>query len=235
MFGLRAPEQPTPAAESGRAAPVEPIQPLGGAAESIAIPLLDQSDPIVRELVRKLSSHSRVTAWLATDGLIRNFTYVVANVADGRTPANLVRPLRPSTGFRVTERGEELSMNPQSGTRYTPLAQAVASIDAAGAAQLYSTLKARIGDAYDEIAEPGTMFDATLERAIVLLLKTPIPEEPFRLVPKGIGYAFADVKLEGLAPAQKLLLRMGPENARIIQTKLRAIAMALGIPARRLP
>ena len=220
---------------SGPAAPSEPIKPLGGAAESIALPPLDQSDPIVRELVRRLSSHPRVTAWLATDGLIQNFTNVVASVAEGRTPASLVRPLRPSTGFRVTERGEELSMNPQSGQRYTPLAQAVASIDPARAAQLYSTIKPRIEDAYGEIAEPGATFDATLERAIVLLLKTPIPEGPFRLEPKGIGYAFADVKLEGLAPAQKQLLRMGQENAHLIQTKLRAIAVALGIPARRLP
>jgi hypothetical protein len=51
----------------------------------------------------------------------------------------------------------------------------------------------------------------------------------------GIGYAFADPKLEGLSRAQKQLLRMGPQNVRAIQGKLREIAGVLGIPDSRLP
>ena len=56
-----------------------------------------------------------------------------------------------------------------------------------------------------------------------------------RLVPKGASYAFEDEALEKLTPAQKQLARMGPRNARIIQDKLRQIALAIGIPADRLP
>jgi hypothetical protein len=57
-----------------------------------------------------------------------------------------------------------------------------------------------------------------------------------RLQPHGgVGYAFADPRDEGLTPAQKQLLRMGPGNARIVQAKLREIALALGIPPQRLP
>jgi hypothetical protein len=48
-------------------------------------------------------------------------------------------------------------------------------------------------------------------------------------------YAFASPALEQLSPAQKLLIRTGPANARRIQARLRAIALALGIPASRLP
>jgi len=50
-----------------------------------------------------------------------------------------------------------------------------------------------------------------------------------------IGYAYADQRLESLTPAQKQLLRTGPRNVRIIQTSLRQIALALGIPPERLP
>ncbi len=69
----------------------------------------------------------------------------------------------------------------------------------------------------------------------MLLIGTPIPNDPIAVVPKGIGYAFADSRLENLTAAQKQLLRMGPENARTIQRSLREIALALGIPPERLP
>ena len=51
----------------------------------------------------------------------------------------------------------------------------------------------------------------------------------------GIVYAYADPRLEGLSPAQKQLLRMGPENVKAIQAKLREIAAVLQIPESRLP
>jgi hypothetical protein len=111
----------------------------------------------------------------------------------------------------------------------------MASIDAAGAARLYGTLKPRIDEAYRELGYPDTPFDRTLERAIVLLLGTPASDGAARLEPKGIGYGYADPALEGLTAAQKQLLRTGPRNVRLIQSSLRRIAIALGIPAERLP
>src|SRR5262245_21703545 len=73
---------PPPQAAAARPAETEvPVQPLGKDAERIAVPPLDESDPIVRDLVRKITSHPSVLAWLATNGLIRNFTTVVSNVA----------------------------------------------------------------------------------------------------------------------------------------------------------
>lgn len=107
-------------------------------------------------------------------------------------------------------------------------------MNAAGAATLYATLKPRIEEAQRDLgsAEP---FDQTLERAIVALLATPAIDGSERLKPKGIGYGYADDRLESLSPAQKQLLRMGPRHARMIKAKLREIALALGIPPAHLP
>ena len=126
-------------------------------------------------------------------------------------------------------------MDPASYERYTPLADAVASVDPAGSARLYATLKPRIEEAYRELGVEEPLFDHALERSIVLLLKTPVIEGPVAVTPDGIGYAFADARLEGLTAAQKQLLRMGPQNTRTIQRTLRAIGLALGIPPDRLP
>src|SRR5438128_1020877 len=86
-FAWRPRAAPTPAATAGGPAAARPTPPLGGTAEPVTIPPLDASDAVVRTLVRALSDRPAVAAWLTTDGLIRNFTVVTANIADGATPA----------------------------------------------------------------------------------------------------------------------------------------------------
>jgi hypothetical protein len=228
--GTQAPARVEAPAEPGPSAPS-----LGGAAEPIVLPPLDQTDAAVRELVKQLTSHPQIAAWLATDDLIRNFVVVVANIAEGKAPASQLRALRPATRLQVAGRGGGLYLDPRSYERYDGLAAAVASIDPAGAARLYATLKPRIADAYRELGVVDTTFDATLERAIVVLLGTPAVEGAVRPAPKGIGYAFVRPDLESLPAAQKQLVRMGPGNAQAVQSSLRQIALALGIPADRLP
>jgi hypothetical protein len=232
VFSDRRPAPPAPPkAVSGT---TEAIRPLGGEPDAITLPPLDETDALVRRLVAALSSHPRVAAWLATDGLIRHFTAAVENIAAGGTPAPHLRALRPSSGFTVIERGGAVLIDPASHDRYTDVAAAVASVDARGSARVYATLKPRIDEAYRELGAPDGSVDRALERALATLLATPIVEGAIRVEPRGIGYGFADPDLEDLAPAQKQLLRMGPRNARIVQDTLREIAGALGIPAERL-
>jgi hypothetical protein len=189
----------------------------------------------VRQLVARLSSHPAVAAWLATDGLIRNFTVVTFNISIGRTPARLLPRLRPSEPFLTRGPDRDLASDPRSYARYDNIAGAVGAIEARGAARLYATLKPRIDEAARELGEAEGGFDAVLERAIVELLRAPVVEPSERLTPKATSFAYADERLESLSPAQKQLLRMGPNNVRIVQDKLREIAGYLGIPESRLP
>ena len=48
--------------------------------------------------------------------------------------------------------------------------------------------------------------------------------------PDGGLWAFSDPAVERLSPAQKHLVRMGPDNAALVQAKLRELADALGVP-----
>jgi hypothetical protein len=229
--------EPAPAADAVSQTDVavsDPARPLGAPVEAIDLPPLDDTDPIVREFVRALSSHPRVAAWLATNGLIRNFTVSVDNVAAGRTPSPHLRVLRPPGSFAVVEGTGGVMIDTRSYNRYNDLAAAVASIDASGAAQLYSKLKPRIEDAYRELGST-TSFDRALESAIARLLQAPAVEGDVALIARGALYQFNDPRLERLTAAEKQLVRMGPRNVRAIQRKLREIALALGIPAERLP
>jgi len=199
---------------------------------AIDVPPLDETDALVRRLVSGLSSHPRVAAWLATTNLIRTFTVAVENITTGASPARHLRVLRPAGPFRIIEDGEVAHVDPRSYERYNGIADAVATIDAGGAAALYSALRSRFDDAYQELGHADG-FDAALERAIATLVGTPLPAAEMPLVYKGALNAFADPRLEALTGAEKQLLRMGPRNVRLIQEKLREIATALGMPASR--
>ena len=239
LFGRK---QPAPVAQSPQGdatAPPQtaaPLTPLGGEPAPIVLPPLDESDAVVRELFKQLTTHPSVAAWLATDGLLRKAAVVLASVTDGRTPSAQLTVLRPSERFAIVERDGRMYLDPRSYKRYDQLAAAADSIDAAGAARLYATLKPRLGEAYGALGRPDTSLDQAVERALVTLLETPIVDDPVALEPaRAVGYAFVDPRLEALSGAQKQLLRMGPENVRTIQRSLRAIALALGIPVGRLP
>jgi hypothetical protein len=203
--------------------------------EDIALPPLEESDSLVRDLVSRLSSHPQVAAWLTTDHLVRNFTVTVVNIADGRSPAVHLKAVAPQGGFTTQGSTSDPYIDPATYARYNTHADAVAGIDARGAARLYATLRPRIDEAYAELGAPDKDFDRTLERAIVELLETPIVESPIQLEGDSVAYTFADARLESLSAAQRQFLRMGPRNMRLVKAKLREIAGHVGIPEGSLP
>jgi hypothetical protein len=236
VFRNRHAAAPAAAPAAATAPPTDVAKALGADVVPIDLPPLNESDDVVRGLVKELSSNPSVLAWLMTDNLIRNFTVVVSNIAAGEPAARQVTALRPKGGFQVEEHGEDLSIDSRSYARFLPLTTATTSINPEDAAKLYTTLKPRIEEAYAELGQGNTTFDQTLERALVLLLKTPVPQGRVAIEPNGaVAYRFADPALEKLTPTQKMLIRFGPDNQRAVQTSLRNIALALGIPPDHLP
>ena len=196
--------------------------------EEIPLPPLADTDPLVRQLVSRLSSHPKVMAWFATGQLIRNFTVVVLNIAEGQSPAPHLRAVPVAGTFIVDARSGAPVIDPRSYRRYDEYADAIAALDAEGTARLYATLKPRIREAAGELGHPDDI-DAVFEQAITELLKTPVINGPVALTSKGLQYEFADPRLASLTAAQRQFLRMGPRNVQASQAKLREIAPYLGI------
>jgi hypothetical protein len=225
-------ESSAPAAKTpSKTAPIQQKEP----GEQIVLPPLDHTDPVVRQLVGRLSSHPTVAAWLTTDGLIMNFVMVTARIANGETPVGELKTLGPIPRFSTRGPDENRSIDPSSYRRYDRHAAAVSALDARGTARLYATLEPRIAEAYRRLPSGDGDFDRVLERAIIELLRVPVIDGDVALVPHGIVYGFEDPRLQELSAPQKQLLRMGPQNVRAIQAKLREIAPHIGIPESRLP
>jgi hypothetical protein len=228
-----------PAAEKIPAAP-GPVATAGPEAEAIA-PLdlpnleLDKSDDLLRSLAPDISSHPGLTGWMRTRDLVRKFVAAVDNIANGLSPRAQVDFFSPRGPFKVARRDGRNVIDPSSYYRYDPVADIFISLDARAAARLYVSLKPLFQEAYRELGYPDEDFHATLTRAVAEMLATPVVEGRVALEKRVASYAMADADLEGLSQAQKHLFRMGPENVQVIQTKLRALALACGIPEYRLP
>jgi hypothetical protein len=199
--------------------------------EHIDLPPLDDSDALVRQRIGTLSGNRLVAAWLATKGLIRNFVVVVENISHGMNPSRHLAVLKPAGQFRVMTRGSQVVVDPRNYDRFSPIAEAAASMDGRAAGRLYQSFKPLLQTAYDELGNQESI-DRAVERTVASLLQVPAIDGDVRLeqTGEGIGYQYADDRLEALNGAQKQLLRMGPRNVRIIQSQLRTFAMTIGIP-----
>ncbi|MDE3153870.1 MAG: DUF3014 domain-containing protein [Acidobacteriota bacterium] len=225
---------PAPTVSRQEAAP-KPAAPVAVNPADVGLPPLDQSDDTVRGLARGLSTHPELAAWLATRDLIRGFAVMIDNVADGKVPTAHLRLFAPKEKFGVSGRDAHLVMDERNYHRFDGLASAIASLDTAGSAATYERLKPLIVVAYRDLGHPDGNVDAALHKAIDNLLATPVLEGPVPLTQRAVAYQFANPDLEGLMPAQKQLLRMGPRNMRLIQGKLRQLAEAVGFADSTLP
>jgi hypothetical protein len=193
------------------------------------VPQLDASDDFVRALIRQLSQKPEWAAWLASGNLIRSFVVSVDKVAVGSSPAKELKPAAPKEKFQTLGTGRTLRIDPASYARYNALANTVDAIDPDGAARAYRRLRPLMQQAFDELGYVNLSFDDRLARALGRLVDVPVPEGDVMLRATSVTFQYADPELEALSPAQKHMLRMGPHNMRLVQTKLRAFARAAGL------
>ncbi|HXV62944.1 MAG TPA: DUF3014 domain-containing protein [Vicinamibacteria bacterium] len=228
---LRPPETPTPDRAQVEDRVAGPETPADETAVSEAplppLPALAESDDFVRGLLGALTSHPSLTAFFVDESLIRKAVAVIVNVSEGEDPARHFRHLAPEEPFEVVRRREALYVDPLSYRRYDAIAAGIASLDAARVAELTRRLEPLLVEAYRELGYLEKPFDQTLSQAIGALLSTPVVEGRIEVHAVSVNYAFSDPTLERLQPAQKLLLRTGPQNVGSIQSKLREIADAL--------
>jgi hypothetical protein len=85
--------------------------------------------------------------------------------------------------------------------------------------------------AYQSLGYPNGYFNDRLVQVIDSLLATPNPSGPIELTRPNVLYTFADPSLEALPAGQKLLLRMGPDNAAVVKGKLKELRALVTAPA----
>jgi hypothetical protein len=145
------------------------------------------------------------------------------------------RPTSPVSGAFIAV-GDELhaTLDPQNFARYQPMVAVIGKLDMQKLAGVYVRFYPLFQHAYQDLGYPNGYFNDRLVQVIDSLLATPQPAGPIDLVRPNVMYLYADPALESRPAGQKLLIRMGPENAATIKAKLSELrtAIAAAPPAR---
>lgn len=201
----------------------------GMEAEPLELPELEESDAFLRDLLRGLSDHPRSAAWLLPNDLVHRFVRSVVAVSAGASPVEPLDFMIPDDSFVVDTAMDRVVISPDAYSRYDAPVAALRSIDVQAAARLYSQLLPLLSEAHRELGFPEGGFDQTFSTALQELLRVDVPAGAVPVVPteEGVGYAFADPRLEARSPAAKHLLRMGPQNARALQDWVEELGQAI--------
>jgi hypothetical protein len=212
------PAAPQPAANA--APPIEHPIPAEGA--SAALPALNDSDPVVRDSLVGVFGRGTVEQFLVPQSIVRHIVVTVDNLPRHKVNVEL-RPVKPTGGQAVTAaQAEVTTLGEANFARYAPLARVVQGTDVKALAVVYERLYPLFQQAYGDLGYPGKYFNDRLVEVIDHLLQTPEVPAPIPVVQPKVFWEYADASLENRSAGQKLLIRMGPQNARIIKAKLRA-------------
>ena len=193
---------------------------------SFILPDLDNSDALLREELLGISSG--LAEWLNSDGLIRKYVVIANDFAQGLRLADHMRFVKPEQPFAVVQDNEKLSIATQSYQRYDRLAAAINTLDVSATLAVYKKFRPLVLQVFKEFSYPDQYSpEDILTKAAAVMLATPVIEGQIALLKHATHYKFADPQLESSNSVQKQMLRMGPENTRIIQNKLRSLVEAL--------
>lgn len=222
---------PVPATPGPEAATLETPQPepspLPGEGASAELPMLEESDPAVRDALVEAFGAPPVEAYLVPDRIVRRLVATIDSL-DTEPVRAKSRPLAPVEGRLLVEKvGDTILLSPRNSERYDAYVSALDVADARTVAAVYLRYYPLFQRAYEELGYPGKSFNDRLIAIIDHLLEAPTPPEPIQLLRPKVVYEFADPGLEGLSWGQKTLARMGAAHSAKVKDKLRAIRAAI--------
>ena len=232
------PAEPPPAAEVTREMPPQPavrhpieaVQP--GAAEERpqdagagSLPALGESDAAVEAALQGLFGQEAIVEFLNLGPHLRHLVATVDSLPRKKAAVRLWPVKRTPGQFIVEEPGAAATRVAQENfARYVPFVDLVTSVDTGRVVALYVRFYPLLQQAYEDLGYPGRHFNDRVVEVIDHLLAAPEPGAtlPVVLPPQApaidverpwIMYRFADPQLESLSAGQKILVRVGPENA----------------------
>jgi Protein of unknown function (DUF3014) len=203
-------DRPAPTTPAGR------VLDANGAASSL--PRLENSDSMMRDSLAGLVGRQAFADHFVAADIVRRIVATVDNLPRETAPRR-VMPLNPVPGGFIPDTANY--------ARYAPYVRVFDAIEPHALVQAYVRAYPLFQSAYEELGYPGKYFNDRLMEAIDDLLDAPEPAMPPEFMRPRVLYEFADPDLETRSAGQKMLLRMGRDNAARVKGKLREIRREL--------
>jgi Protein of unknown function (DUF3014) len=193
------------------------------------LPPLAKSDSFVFDALAGLIESESLMRFLHREKIIHNIVATIDRLPEQHVPAT-VMPLKPPSGrFLVAGSEGRLTISPKNAERYAAYVMIAEAIDARKLVSLYVHLYPLFQQAYKDLGYPNSNFNDQLNDTLDDLLDTPDLAEPIKLVRPKYFYLYADPEIEGSSIGQKIMLRLGSRNLKIVRSKLNEIKRELSL------
>jgi hypothetical protein len=193
------------------------------------LPPLANSDAPLLDRLSALAGGPDLGRLLLTPNVVRRFVATIDNLPRPLVAAQ-VMAVRPADGAFVIDGDVDngrTAIGEANAARYAPYLAALKATDTTQLVRLYTQYYPLFQAAYRDLGYPDGYFNDRLVDVIDHLLAAPEAATPLTVLQPRVLYEFANPDLEARSAGQKALLRMGPDNARVVKAKLRELRAAL--------
>ena len=157
----------------------------------------------------------------------RRLVITVDNLPREHVPSQLRIPRGVPELLRVQKDGETITLDPSNYERYDRIISYVEKMDARKIGRLYAKFYPLLQRTYEETGFPEERFHDRVLAALDDMMDAPRPTGPIRLVQPKVLYRFEDDHLESLSAGQKIMIRVGPDNAARLRKVLARVRAAI--------
>ncbi|TKB51789.1 DUF3014 domain-containing protein [Ferrimonas aestuarii] len=198
----------------------EPVEP------AVELPRLSESDDFAKAQLNSLADGMQLGQFLIPDSLVRRFVSLVDNLAQGEV-LRKQGPFKPlSEPFKAVEVSGQLYLDPDGHHRYDAYTSFLYRLDERALRDTFLLLEPLFEEAYSELGYEDS-FRNRLDDAIDLILSAPELDTALALESYSVNYEYRDEDLQSLTDVEKMMLRMGPDNARKLKSTLRRFRAAM--------
>ena len=195
------------------------------------LPPLLESDSRILEILSGIFGNDLVNQIFQQAGMIHLFVLTVDSLP-GKTVPIKYRLLPPTPGKFLVHKdpNDKTTVDPENFARYDTYMKLLDKVDTEQFVKWYTHFYPLIQDDYDSLGYKNRYFNDRFIFVIDHLLETPEVSGPIELVQPNVFYNFADPALQELSAGQKILLRIGPVNRKIVKDKLIEVRKMLASP-----
>lgn len=157
----------------------------------------------------------------------RRLVITVDNLPREHVPSQLRITRGVPELLRVQKDGETITLDPSNYERYDRIISYVEKMDARKIGRLYAKFYPLLQRTYEETGFPEERFHDRVLAALDDMMDAPRPTGPIRLVQPKVLYRFEDDHLESLSAGQKIMIRVGLDNAARLRKVLARVRAAI--------
>jgi hypothetical protein len=187
----------------------------------------ETGDQYARESIDAVNGGKALAQFVAGDYVVERAVAIIDALRRGEVPYKLLPVGKPSTPFPISDNGLRVTLDTAGFSRYDGFAQWVGGLDTPALISLLNDYERIATQALTRMGVTDFDIRSALLAATTQILSTPQVAVDAELMRREANWVYMDPELEALSSLQKQVLRMGPENADIVQQKARDIRGAL--------